>query len=401
MLTKSNSTKAQRRAAAREQLNNKKKSTPRMRVKRRRAGKVGRGVTTAYGMCRLSPFKSVGRSTGIPDGSANRRLLVDHRMTVTMTCGSTGTLCFMVVPSVPSPVWVLANDPGNVINGIGTTNNVGPTSNMLMPVCLPEWYNLPITHKATAGNLDDATPIYNSAKFRIVTAGWDLKYLGTTMSDSGIINVTSVDATASRAGPNTTTFSLYSANNGTNTNYSADNVLVLEYNSPPYDVKNWGTNLDQGSLVVPLKKGAHGLLRHSGPDYTYSDLSRNLQFLSNDANNLYSQLEQLWSGATPVIMGEAGNVSGYDNNWASTMIRVSGMQSGQSILLDLVMCVEYVPLPTSTAYALAKGSPKENLDEIRRVDRIAKDMPIAQVGSILDSVDSVVKLGKLVGSVML
>lgn len=377
------------------------KATTQMKKRKQPTRKQTRGVRTAYSMCRLYPFRSMGASTGIPDGSTNKRLLVDHRMQVSITAGDTGTACLAVLPCLPSPVWVLANDPTLLINGAAIANNTGPLATCLLPVCLPEWTALPVNHFATAGNFDNAVSLYGSSKFRLVTAGWDLQYLGTTLNDSGQITVNSTAVTVNEIGPNPATFSVYSSNSGTNTNYSAGQILIAEFNGPVMNSNTWSKSLGAESRIMPLRKGAHGLLRHANADYSYQAMLSNLQFLTNPTVEGISLLLQSSGGVTPATAGVSGQVNGFDNNWESTIIRVSGMQTGQSFVLDLVFCVEYVPSPTGGVFSLAKPGPPENLSEIHKADRVAKSMPVAEPGSALTAVVNIAKTAAAVAPMLL
>jgi hypothetical protein len=398
MLTKKNSTKQQRRELAEKQLSskvNKMRISPpkrRKRVARKLATTSNKTslMRNVYAMCRLRPFSTMGRSTGIPDSTNTRRLLLDHRMTNTFTFGTSGALNFAFVPSVPAPIWFYPNDSSFLINGNNYPNNVAST--FFIPIHMPEWWNQAITYPDAAGDLDTVQTLFDSDKFRIVTAGWSIEYVGTTLTDSGHMVVTAFNQTLSASNFNPTTFNLYSYNSGTNTAYSANQVLIRPTNA---DVPALWFNgaLAYDSVSVPLRKGASGVLRHSGATYEYRSLSRNQQFVASSYDTRNSMIMQ--AIPTPTIVADSGLVLGYDEGWDVTAISITGGTSGQSIIVDTIYCIEYCPTVASTSYSLARAGPKEQPGLLKSVDRAAQDLPLASIGSAIKtaiSVGSVVRV---------
>jgi len=399
MLTRFNSTKAQRRAQALQQLQKKKPSKPRpinnkpkdisasvsrnsrRRQRRRIASSGPMGLENAYRLCRLAPFKSHGLLTGIPDASTGKRLLVDHRIAPTITFGDSGQCSIIVAPALPSPLWVKFSDTDAAINGTQYPDNV--TTNVMIPLCLAEWVNQPATWLAAGSDNNFVDPLYTSSKFRVVTVAWSLNYIGSDLNNSGLITVNSFPLTVQPPAPNTGTFTVYSSTSSVNTNIGSDEVQVslMSTELTPLQLKSFINNIE--TFRTPLKRGAHGVLRHSAGDYPDVPLYSAMTYISDPEGQPYSKLMQL----TPVpdSAGASGVVQGFDNSWDPTLINISGGSPNQSFVLDLLMCVEYYPQPSSSVISLAKAGPPENRSLLQSVENAAKALPIASAGSALDT----------------
>lgn len=401
-----NNSKAQRRIAALQQLqrkiNNVKANKPRQRksAQKRKPARpnqrrlVGKGMyNNAYALCRLRPFNGIGRNTGIPDGSNIRRLLIDHRMITTLQFGPTGTISFLVVPAVPSPLWVQNTDAGIRING-GNFSTNAPNSALYVPVVLSEWVSLPLNWSATPNVINDAGTLFGSTKFRLVTLGYRISYLGTALSDSGMIRVSAASLSIETPVQNTGTVTVYSSQSGTNTNVTATETLISYVNAPFL-----GGPLAQYSsaetVAVPLRGGVEGALRHSAPDYEYKTVHANMNHLCNSQFEGFSMLQQ--QVPVPSNIGASAHVAGFDDTWDAAVVSITGGTASQSFMVDIIMCVEYVPQPDSGTYALAKAGPPENKPLMQRVDNALKKQPLA---STIDSVSNLVGIAKAAGALV-
>lgn len=396
MLTKKNSSKAQRRAVALQQLmskNRKSKPTPKRRVKQRRRNPQARpgqivNKQNNYAMCRLKPFSGMGDLTGIPDGANGRRILIDHRLRTNITFGPNGSATLVIAPCVPSPLWVLATDAGMIIN-----SQLYPDSNPsahFIPVPLSEWAGSALTYFANSGQINSAAPLYGSGKFRIVTCGWNLQYVGTTLTDSGLITINSAGLSIDPPNRNVDTFTVFSSQSGTATNFSSDEILVSIVNAQ--GTSGWLTTpssitLSDQTITSPLKFGANGVLRHSDPDYKVCDLhnSQNYLILNGGTESLLMQRTP-----TPSFIQNSACISGYDAGWDATSIFINGGTSGQTFFIDIVLCIEYYPEPSTSMYALAKQGPSPSVGLMQSVEQKAKSMPLAAIGSVLSTA---VKIG--------
>lgn len=347
-----------------------------------------------YAMCRLDPFSSMGKSNGIPDGSNVRRLLIDHRMTTKLTFGPTGNLNLAITPMVPHPLLVQASDSGLLINGASYPHN-NPNVLLYIPVTLPEWQTLPIHWWATEDKFNEATPLYSASRFRVVTCGYRIMYLGTSLTDSGMISVNTLSYSVEAPMPNGGNLTVYSSQVASNTVISDRQVTQSLVNAPQLAAPNTGFTSSE-TVHLALRDGAEGALSKMSTDHEFVTCSRVMNYwtFSNvDSTSLLMQKTQ-----TPVLLGNSAVVNGYDSNWNTHMITVTGGTPGQTLVVDLVMCVEYVPQPNSEVYALAKAGPPENRALLQRVENYLKTRPIA---STLNSLYGIAKTAITVGSALM
>lgn len=394
VLTKANSSKQARRqqALALMKKKNQQKVVRRpgtnRRQRRKRVSPIASGgssLAEAYRKCRLTPFRSLGSSVGIPDGAVGRRVVIDHRMITTLQFGSSGTIYLAIVPCLPSPLWVYNGD--TVINGVAYPDNVG--SYFYNPVCLGEWDQMALTYNATAGHFNLVANPFAATKFRIVTIGWSLHYMGTTLTDSGNVVINSGPMTFGDSQPNTVTFAVYSGASGTNTNISANQVFIRELNDTWLNTGTIASNSE--TVVLPLKANCHGVLRHASPNYPVFELSEYMTYVTQAIDN--SVISVLMNkSATPATAGISGVVQGIDMGWDPLSINITGGTSGQSVMLDLLVCVEYYPGPSSSVYALAKPGPVESKGLIQSVENAARAMPLAEIGGALSTAASVASI---------
>lgn len=398
MLTKKNSSKQQRRDAAIKQLQSK---LSRMNItttnKQPKKKKVVKAMErNSYAMCRLRPLQSMGRTEGIPDGSSARRLLIDHRNFTTITFGSTGIVTIALTPSIPSPIWVYPIDVTTLINGTAMTANTG--FGFWFPVPVSEWMQQAITYNNLQGNFDEVNPLYASAKFRLVTAGWAISYTGTSLTDSGVMRITSSSVSLGPPTPNMDTFTVVSSTSGTNTTYSTGQVMVRDINGlpqAPLAIPNT-TFFSSDSKVIPLKRGAHGVLRHVNNTYPYQILYGDATFIGSAAEERNSFLAN--QIPTPTIVASSGVCQGFDETWDTTFVTITGGTAGQSFVLDTMYCIEYCPSYASNTYSLTKQGPPSSLALLQSVENRARSLPLAEIGSALKTA---VEIGSTVASVML
>lgn len=357
--------------------------TVKRRPRQRKRG-VSRLEREGYFKCRLMPFKSVAGSTGIPDGTNTRRLVVDHRITHTLTFGSSGVLNLLMMPALPSCAWLYHLDTDTKVDGVALSSS--ENSGRCYAMSIPEWSGITVSYRATAGDYDLAPSLYLADKFRIVTMGWNVTYIGTTLNDSGYIKASTMNISFGTRVPNTATFNVGTWDGATHTGYGTDQVFVRTCNTAVSQALFTGGNATT-TIVSPLRKGMNGVLRHTGGDYEYQELSSFATFPSKVEDSNESLL--LNAGFKPTRIKNIGLLQGYDEGWDATALYISGGTTGQSILLDIIYCVEYSPSPTSGVYTLAStgSDPKPRLMET--VARVAKSEPIAKIGSALDTVTKV------------
>lgn len=364
------------------QVKTQKRSQPQANVKpqqarstrKRRNGNMKRTVDP-YVVCRLNPFASKG-STGIPDGMQIRKLVVDHRQTNTITFGSTGSVGIMFTPALPSCVWVRHYDATTIVNGVPTTTNFG--FGTLIPIPTAEWAGQPLTYLNAAGQFDDVTPLYSAAKARIVSGAWQIMYLGTSLTDSGMIRANVGSFTVDTPIPNVGNFTVSNWAGAGTTTYATSQVFVRPVTAVVNDTSFASSANTYDTTIGRLSRGAHGLLKHSGKDYEFKEVYPNVTYLARQGVETSSLL--LNQSTTPLTVGVSAVCQFFDNDWDTTFISVTGGTPGQSFAIDSVLCVEYAPMPTSSVYALAKHG-RTNLPALKAADAGVDKMPTSSPGS--------------------
>lgn len=359
-------------------------------------------MNNPYAMCRLMPFKSQGKALGIPDGTDLKRILMDHRMQNTFTVGSSGSVNIAITPALPSSIWFQTEtaDTDFKVNSMNFPYHTGDSS-MMFAVMQPEWRNLPVDLKNTAGIFDDATALYGSTKSRIVTVGWSLLYTGTSLNNSGIVRVNRAQLSTNTLQPNSAAFTVVNSQGPTDKTWNNDQLLIRKlevkpgfYASNTYDTKTF-----------PLKAGCHGVLKHTADEYEWATIANDLAYIAAPHHERASYLmhNDISSEGTMIHWP---HVASYDNGWSSTLLTISGATPGSSFVLDTLYCVEYAPSISADVYALAKSGPPRNENIINTVSNIASKQPIAQPGdadsiSVGDVVVPMLKTGlKIAGSMM-
>lgn len=363
---------------------------------------IGRAPMTdmekAYAMCRLNPFKTMGKSIGIPDGSDAKRILMDHRMINTFTVGSSGSVRIAITPCIPSSIW-WSGDVDTKVNGASYTQNV---NDIMRTICQPEWRDLPCTLQDVAGQYDPAMAIFNATKARIVTVGWNLIYTGTSLDNSGGMVVNAQQLTMAEPFPNPALFTVFSSQIGVNKGYNSSQVLTRTLNDKP----SFGYANNNETGTIALNRGAHGILRHSANEYEWCNVANNLSFpaWAHDEKICFLTSQEY---ATESSIGHWPHVAFFDPSWVSTLININGAKQGATFMLDTLYCVEYCPSPSSSVFAIAKGGPPQNNQLMQQVDNVAKNMPIAKTGNaqsdssvsnVVSNISTAIKTGAAVVS---
>jgi hypothetical protein len=377
-----------------------KKSAPNVSYKNRKnpASGAKKSIKDAYVMCRLNPFHSMG-GTGVPDGSQIRRLLVDHRMINTFTFGSSGKIDIAITPSIPNSVW--ANNGGIgaettqwQINGVSYLQNESD-SRYFVPLCQPEWRSQAINRYATTGNYNTIDLIYHSDKFRIVSVGWAITYIGNAMNNSGVMVISNASVDFSPVQPNIAGLTILSSTSGTNPTIGADQIYITSCNLS-MDSTNFGVPGPAGRSIS-MQMGAHGLLKHSTSDYKYLTVNGYETYPVISGGTTTALLMQTGS-SLGTIVGNTPVQLGFDPDWDTTLISISGGSVGQSFMLDTIYCIEYCPTPSSQTYPLASQPPKAKPSSITFADKLTAKIPVAVEGGIsaISSAASVVSSGAMI-----
>lgn len=325
--------------------------------------------------CRVAPFNANGGMSSIPDGSMSRKIMLDHRVQIPFRLGNTGAMNIAITPCLPYPVWFQTPTTDTYI-AAGNTYNTW-TSASYNAICLPGWADGGIALRDSAGSYDDFQVVFNSGRSRIVTAAWSITYTGSTVNNSGSIRVNTVQAGVLAATPNTANFTVIDSITGHTEVWSPDQIMLRSITQNI----DFGANNSQDTRTIPLRTGAHGLLRHNNSDYQWQDLSSLITFITTPADEKYCLLNSDGEITSNGKVGRVPVVSSFDSDWASTLLTISGAASNSTFLLDIIYCVEYTPNPSDTSYALAKPAPPRNDQVIQAVDRIANAQPIAATGN--------------------
>lgn len=361
-----------------------------------------RWMTSPFARCRLTPFNAHGLLTGIPDSTDLRRILIDHRMTNTFTFGTSGTMNICITPHIPNPIWYKPSNDADVtylVNGVAHPANAFP--NRYCAITIPEWLDLPVRLNNVKGSYDDADSLYSASKARIVTVGWNLTYIGSTMANKGQVVVNTQQLTLNTSVDNPNTFEVYNSLAANSEIWNEGQILTRTLNVIP----SFSGLLNDQTRQVALRVGCNGVLKHTAADYLWHDVSSNLTFITSNAygQELHGFHKHNDYGAETVD-GHWPHCAFFDDGWASTTLTISGGEPGESFVLDTIYCIEYAPTAGSSVYALAKQGMPENKALLQAVDNAAKKQPVASGGSFMDTISnvtSVVKAGAAVTSMLL
>lgn len=369
-------------------------------ISNRRGAKMARSglskrIMDPYLMCRIAPLASMGKSNGIPDGNEVRRLVVDHRRSTSFTFGSTGTFNIAITPCVPSCIWWQPGPGDTTAKANGNTMTNNSTFNFFAPINITEWESIGINYWNTNWNYNTAVALYGSQRFRIVSVGWAITYVGAPISGTGFIQCTPVKLSMGQPDGLAGAFSWYSYSSGTNTNYNNGQLMVRYLEAlPNFQAQN------QFTKTFPLVKGCHGILHHEGHEFEYANMypwhtplalgnitqggtAENISVVMNRVNN-------------PATLLDSASFNGFDPKWDTAAIRISGGTAGQSFILDTLYCIEYCPGAGDETYPLAKSSPRDNPQLLARARQAADSTPVAQPGDVsaASTISTALSIGK-------
>lgn len=337
------------------------------------------GPNKDYIMCRIAPFIANGTNSGIPDGSMQRKVMIDHRLQIPFVLGSTGSMNVAITPNIPCPVWFQTPnvDTAYIVNNLTYPHWTSSSYNTVM---FSEWYGRGVHLHDSAGAYDEVQTLMDSARARIVTAAWSITYTGTFNNNSGSLRVNSFQASALEPVPNSDSFSVFNNQTGGSKTWSQSQIFtrVMNQNLP------FLGNNSQETRTFALREGAHGLLRHNATEYEWCDLQATISYLTQPANDKHSLLNLSNIGSESSAAHWPLSLA-YDDDWSCALLTINGATPGSSFLLDVVYCVEYTPNQTDVAFALAKPAPPRNDNAIQAADRIANVQPIARTGNASSS----------------
>jgi hypothetical protein len=339
----------------------------------------GENSLSQYVSCRLNPFSAMG-SLGIPDDCGYRRIVVDYRAFTDITFSASSQLNILLMPMLPSPVFLKATvdnavtftypSGGNITIAQGAANTTyqnGWIPAMIFPeLQASAGIGLTPSGSFSAGNLVQVVVPnpYSADKGRLVTMCHRLVYTGTANNCSGTI--TASDIPFQIAGvPSSSPFSIIPVSQanvgGTQANYATANINI---NITP-------GLFSQDTISHRPEIGDVVLAKHSGK-YQFKPWY-NTPFHLVNGNTAQSSAEVPFTGFLPSLA--SGGIMFYDDQWSGTLLTVNGTTAGNTYRLESYFCIEYTPDQGSAFMRLAKDVPAVSSNLIDRVSDVAKQIP--------------------------
>lgn len=339
------------------------------------------GILSPYIHCRLNPFHSVG-SPGIPDGTSVRRVIFDHRSRSVVQCNGTGLLDIQFIPGLPcgalyrsfststTPQWIVDGnniiDP-NIVTGSAVATQGGAIG-WVQGNFYPEWLALAL--QAPNTNNADSSPI-PSSRARVVSVGWKISYIGQPMQASGYYYATRtpVDLVGSNV-LNPDPLLVY-ATGATivQTTYAVDNAWCQVMNAT--QPAGAATQMQTSDRI---DVGATGVLRaNAQPDWKI--MPRQNWFPVQQTSSGNTQL----SGMIDSIPGVSyGSMRFWDDRFDPTTVRIQGMTSGTTLLVETVACVEYEVDVNNILSRIAEPAVINKPQLLNDTEKLLAGMPISE-----------------------
>lgn len=346
-----------------------------------------------YTMCRLFPFSSRGAAQGIPDKSDVNRVINDHRMMNTFTVGDCGEITIVITPFLPSSIWfnTPVADSSFKVNGVGGFARPLSANNGYYFISQPQWSTKALTFLNVEGNYDNVEALYDANRMRLVTAGWKITFAGSITQSAGYVTVNEVNTTVSNTLSNPSNFYILHNNNpGSFTDYNKGQVLVSLLENAGFALASNTVRTRSG----PLREGMHGILKHGSDEFEWRQVYHDVNYLALPSTQRASILQRNDTFQVNDTCATYPVISYIDNDWSSTVIRITGAEKGQTIILDTLYCVEYQPSRSSDTYAIAKPGPKPNQVVLNETQKLATKAPIAAPND-RTIIDDVIEVGSI------
>lgn len=338
-------------------------------------------LLSPYIHCRTNPFCAT-NSAGIPDGSSVRRVVFDHRSRSVVQCNGTGLLDIQFIPAIPcgalyrsaststTPQWIV--DGRNVIDpNIVAANpqaTAGGSIGWLQGNFYPEYNALQLQDPSS--NNAATTPI-PSSRARVVSMGWKISYIGQPMQASGYYYATRtpIDLVGNCQLNADPTLVYVNAAVLAQSTYAVDSVYVQMINATEP-----AAAATQAQTSDRIDVGCSGVLRaNAQPEYKVVPKQNWLAVPQTASNlpNMYGYINSV-SGAA------YGSLRFWDDRFDPTTVRVQGMTSGTSLLVETVICVEYEVDANSILSRIAEPSAPARPLEVNAVEKVLSTMPISE-----------------------
>jgi hypothetical protein len=347
-----------------------------------------------WAACRLQPWAHQNGDL-LPDGSGDPRVVSDFYSWTDIGVGTTPqNFSITTLPTLPFAATLksggatLAITGSNMLSGPVPTVGGGGLWNYTGAVSKP----IPINAtKATSPatwedrwDVDSSKHYIQANKARLTSMGWRVVYTGPANTCSGIITCTSApirdDPVVDKT--NTTQQINFTLPTGVAGGSSTVGARLV-----PIDHIGIGAGY-QGKDAVSARPEAslHGICRHSAPIYAWKEIyDQGLLLVEspNGDNQLSGNYDAFFgvnypTTGTPVSGGGTavfGSVYFYDNEWDTTTINFTNVTG--SFRFETWQCVEFIPVPESAAYDMARVSTKSSPATVANVNTQASQVPVA------------------------
>lgn len=337
---------------------------------KKRIGNRMSKIEKDYLCCRLDPFNA-NSGNGIPDTSAGRRFVVDHRITFDCTIGSSGGALMRMVacPSTGLLFKDIASSPttGLSLNGYSLTGANQGIGNAGGWLAYPnaEWQYWCQTSNPTATT--NFSPPFNATQFRFVSQALIVRYTGALTSGAGTIKVIPSFVLAGAPDLNQVAIPTLLVSGAAASTYAVNTVRQMGMSLPTQGV----SNMPSGGVITRVTEGAYVLNKRMSPKAEWRDISSR-PLVPTDGSEGTSCFAALSGFTYPVIPG-------FDPDWMSPIVLIQGMTPGTSFQVDMVSCVEYVVDPSSILARLAVDRPTVSSNVLQRADIVVNKMPLAGI----------------------
>lgn len=337
-------------------------------------------IGSPYLHCRTNPFCSTG-STGIPDGSSIRRVVFDHQSRSVLTCLGTSTVDIQFVPCIPygalyrttatqANTWTV--DGGNLqdpnITAANTISTAFGNIGWVPGNCYPEFLRTRLDNPAGDNYANYPVP---AARARVVSMGFKITYIGQPTMASGYYFATSQPAkftTAIQLNPEV--LNVYSV--GSTLAATANTIGSVYYRG----MNN--TSIPLGGMPTQYSNridvGATGVLKASAvPDY--KPVSRQPFYVCFDGPGAATTLT---SALDSIPATDYSAIKFWDDRFDPTTIRIQGMTSGTSLLVETVICVEYEVDSNSILSRVAEPTNRNMPLEVNTIEKVLSNLPVAR-----------------------
>lgn len=357
----------------------------------------------AFVRAALDPFSDVAlRSIGVPDSFAGDTLKHSNTMEITVVPDANGNIAFTILPSVSSPLLMLAGQfqgvvapsinasfvPNGTVTGTWDATNgewLGGTSNASFQAALPwpAWatYYGSQPDPSAGGNQGTGMGPYDYRSQRICSMGLEWRYTGTTLNDAGVCTAAIVDSymipgyediVATPTGyilPVTTSF--VQRCDLTAVTRSGVNQTSLS-NVPRYVQQTMHTSEGSGGMIV-LVSGEDGFMMNpTSPDQVYIDATTRQDHWASGSVSTIGTLGSDGAVAPKPVVFPLQSWK----NLRPVGVAFSGLPENQPIVIKLKQRVEATVYQNSPFAQFTDKSPTEDATAMCIVADVSKSLPV-------------------------